>query len=613
MIALICAVSALNITVKASAEEMKTPSNLAYSEIKDSIDSYITEREAGLASCEVSVFDANGIIYNGCYGYSDIENNIPADSETVYEWGSCSKLLVWTSVMQQWEQGNLDLNADIREYLPENFLTKLQYPEEKITMLNLMNHNAGFQESFYENQEASPDEVYDTLEEAVKNCECYQAYHVGEYTAYSNWSTSLAAYIIEQVSGTDYVTYVNENIFAPLGMEHTCIDPKMSDNTWVASKRHELKCYARYEDPKYNEDYDECLYGIQLFPAGAATGTLEDFSAFAQAFVMEDCPLFENNGTREEMFTATSYYGDSDIIKNAHGLWTSEYKIQTLGHGGNTGGCSSNLVFDPESGIGVVVMTNECGETTFNYGIPSLIFGDVTEREEFQNTAVSQNTDISGTYFPKRAIVSGAAKAGSYTGGLMPWSKNKYGTYSMKLFGFQVGDAELIPLAEHQYVMKDNGRNMFMYIDNNKLEMMSTDYVKNSVRTAGIAAVYGFIFLGICCLAAILIKLFAKRKYTSADKQILGQQGVYAVSSIILVLFIMIIGAGSPAFTSFSGIMALITGLVSLANGGILCYNTIKADDMKTGTKIKQFIWSGLGIAYFIFIIMFQLYNFWNL
>ena len=613
MIAMVCAVSALGTTVKASAGEMVTPSNLAYSEIGNSIDSYVAERESGLASCEVSVFDADGIIYNGYYGYSDIQNNIPADSETVYEWGSCSKLLVWTSVMQQWEQGKLDLNADIRDYLPENFLTKLQYPDEKITMMNLMSHNAGFQESFYENQEASPDEVYDTLEEAVKACECYQAYHVGEYTAYSNWGTSLAAYIVEQTSGMDYVTYVNENIFAPLGMEHTCIDPKMKDNAWVAEKRHELKCYGRYEDPKYNEDYGECLYGIQLFPAGAATSTLEDFSTFAQAFVVEDCPLFENDSTREEMFTATSYYGDSDIIKNAHGLWTSEYKVQTLGHGGNTNGCSCNLVFDPESSLGVVVMANECGESAFNYGIPNLIFGDVTEREIFQNTAVAEDANVSGTYFTKRSISSGSAKAMSYMGGLMPWSKNNYGTYSMRLFGFPVGSAELIPLAEHQYVMKDNGRTMFMYINDNKMEMMSSDYVKSDSRTLGMITIYGFLLLGIGCLLTILVKLFLKKKYTFADKQILGQQGVYGVSSIIFALFTMIIGAVNPTFTAISGIMAMIIGLASLANGGILCYNTIKADDMKTGTKVKQFIWAGLGIAYFVFIIMFQLYRFWTL
>ena len=315
------------------------------------------------------------------------------------------------------------------------------------------------------------------------------------------------------------------------------------------------------------EDYGECLYGIQLFPAGAATGTLEDFSAFAQAFVAEDCPLFENDSTREEMFTATSYYGDSEIIKNAHGLWTSEYKIQTLGHGGNTGGCSCNLVFDPESSLGIVVMTNEAGETMFNYGIPNLIFGDVTEREAFKDADISDTEDISGMYCAKRSITAGAAKIMSAMGSLMPWSKNPNGTYSLKLCGIQMGEEELHKIAEHQYIMQNNGMNMFMYYDNDKLEMMSTDYVKNKSGAAGTAIAYGFILFGIGCLITILVKLFAKKSYTSADKQIFIQQSVYAVSSIILALFAMIIGAVNPTWTAVSGIMALIIGFASLANG----------------------------------------------
>lgn len=121
-------------------------------------DNYVDELKEGLASCEVSVFDADGVIYDGYYGWSDMENDIKADDQTIYEWGRCFKLLVWTSVMQQWEHGNINLDADIRTYLPDSFLTKLQYPDEKITMLNLMSHNAGFQESFYENQQVSSDQ-----------------------------------------------------------------------------------------------------------------------------------------------------------------------------------------------------------------------------------------------------------------------------------------------------------------------------------------------------------------------------------------------------------------------------------------------------------------------
>lgn len=498
--------------------------------------------------------------------------------------------------------------------LPEGFLTKLQYPDEKITMINLKNHNAGFQESFYENQLAGPDDLYASLEEAVRACECYQAYHVGEYTAYSNWGTALAAYIVERTSGVDYVTYVNENIFAPLGMEHTSIDPLQADNAWVAEKRSKLKCYSRYADPAYNEDYGECRSWVQLFPAGAAIGTLEDFSTFAQAFVSAECPLFENVSTRDTMLQATSFYGSSDIAENCHGLWTNENLVQTLGHAGNSNGCTSNLVFDPVSGLGMVIMTNEPGETAFNYGLPTYPFGSVMDRPEYQNAA-SAEADVSGYYYSRRSLPEGVARAMTYTAALMPLSRSEDGTYSMKLLGLTLNAARLMPLAENQYVLLDNGMEMFMYIEDGRISMMSADYVRDPLGATGTVAAFGFILFGAACLVVLLCKLVAliirkirkhSRKYTAADRQILLQQVIYGVSGVIFALFTFISGFPvTPAFTAVSGILAAVLALISLANGGLLCYN-------KEQRGVRSILWAALSLAYTAFIVWMQLYCFWK-
>lgn len=622
--AVLLAVSSFGTSLTASAEaaERQTPSGIAYSDIGGSIDSFIKEREAGLASCEVSVFDSDGVIYNGYYGYADIENDVKADAQTVYEWGSTSKMLVWTSVMQQWERGNIDLEADIRTYLPDGFLTKLQYPDEKITMLDLMSHKAGFQESFYENQEAAPDDVYNSLEDAVKACECWQAFHVGDYTAYSNWGTALAAYIVEQTSGEDYVTYVNENIFEPLGMEHSSIDPLQRDNEWVAQKRHELKCYRRLADPKDNLDFGECRYAVQLFPVGACMSTLEDISRFGQAFVAEDCPLFENDFTRDEMFGATSFYGDTDIAKNCHGLWTNQYKVEALGHGGNTAGCTANLEFDPISGLGIAVLTNECGETAFCSGIPVMLYGHFSDREGFDSYN-GTGEDISGVYYTKRTICEGAAKASQYMGQVFPLSKNDDGTYSVKILGFTFADGiEFVPVAPHQYIYKDNGREKFVYIKDGVLELGFMDNIRSSTGIMPSVSVYGFILFGLVCLLTVIIKLIVRlvrklrksdKRYTTADKQILSQQMIFAVSGIIFGIFLLYTaGAGGRAFVTVSCILAAILCIISLANGGVLCYNTIKGD-VKTRTKVKQYIWAVLCIVYTVFMVVMQTYCFWKL
>lgn len=618
--AVMLAVSAFGTASTASAKNNTelTPSGIPYTEIGNCIDSYIAERKEGLASCAVSVFDENGVIHEGYYGWEDMDTRTETDEDTVYEWASASKILVWISVMQQWERGNLDLEADIRDYLPEGFLTKLQYPDETITTLNLMNHNAGFQESMYENQMAAPDDVYDTLEDAVRACECYQAFHVGEYTAYSNWGTALAAYIVELTSGMDYVSYVHENIFDPLGMEHSSIDPMQRDNPWVEKQRQNLKCYVVAKD--YYEDYGDGRCAVQLFPVGACMSTLGDLSKLGQAFVTQDCPLFEEQSTRDRMFETTSFFGDTDMERNSHGLWTQHYLVETLGHGGNSF-CTANLEFDPESGLGVAVLTNESGETAFCNGIPVLLYGHMADREEYRNVS-GGGTDISGVYYCKRSICEGAAMAAQYMNGVFPISRNDDGTYAVRMFGITFADGmEFTPIGVNQYILIDNGMEMFVYIKDGIFEMYCQDYAKSNIGAAPTFICFGFIVLGLLCLLILLIKGIAwivrkHRKsgkiYTSADRMILLQQMICGISGVIFALFLMSSIASTPAFVTASCILAAVLGMVSLANGSVLCYNTVKSN-VRIHSKIKQYLWATLSAAYAMFIIAMQLYCFWKL
>lgn len=599
--------------------EKETPSGIAYADIGARIDEYVKEYEQGLASCVISVFDSDGLIYNGYYGYADFENNIKADADTVYEWASTSKIMAWVSVMQQWERGNIDLEADIRDYLPEGFFTKLQYPEEKITMLNLMSHTAGFQDSFYEDQQTGPDGIFDTLENALRYCECYQAYHVGEYTSYSNWGCALAAYIVERTSGTDYVTYVHENIFKPLGMEHTAVDPLQRDNEWVKNKRSELKCYGRYANPKDNEDYGEARAYVQLYPAGSVNGTIGDLAKLGQALVANDCPLFEKNSTRDEMFKTVTYYGDTDTEKNCHGLWAIQHKIMTLSHDGNSN-CTTTIEFDPVSGLGVAIMSNEPGETKFCSGIPVLLYGSLLDREEYKNAGrIPMDEDISGTYYFTRTIAEGAGKIFKYAM-FLPLSRDAAGNYSCSILGFKISDFEYFNLGNHTYLSVDNGREMFVYINNGIYEPGYFDLVKSEVGMLPTLLLYAIIAFGVLCIIELLIKAVivivrkvkkVGKKYTHADLMILSGQSIYGMSGVIVALFVMAIGQQGHAFTVISSALAAVLAVASLALSGGLVYVSFK-EKGKVITMIRQLLWAGLLAGYMIFIIGMQFYCFWK-
>ena len=91
-------------------------------------------------------------------------------------------------------------------------------------------------------------------------------------------------------------------------------------------------------------------------PGGNVHSTLTDFEAFGKALLNESFPLFQEKETWKVFFTPTAYLGNSEIPSSFHGLWTIPYEVVTVGHGGNTAGCSSYLLLDIQDGVGAVIM-----------------------------------------------------------------------------------------------------------------------------------------------------------------------------------------------------------------------------------------------------------------
>ena len=364
--------------------------------IGNRIDAYYEANKNTAAGMQMAVFDNNGIIHKGYYGYADIKNQIPVDESTVIDWGSSTKTLVWVSVMQLWEQGKIDLNADIKAYLPDGFLSNLSY-EKPITMIDLMNHRAGFQE-YYTDIFIPVDESYLSLEQALLQDPPPQIFEPDTITAYSNWGVALAGYIVERISGESFCDYVHQHIFAPLNMNNTALAPDLSDNPKVKQKRNELVCYAG------TKPLGTAFYMIQLYPAGSCVSTLDDYIAYASCFVKDEFPLFENQSTFDVMMSATSYFGNSNVAKNAHGFWALRYGSNTWGHGGNTAGCSSYIYFDTQKKLGAVVMTNQAGEQTFNDYMMELVFGESPWKYDAPNQLPSNMVR------PARTILKGHCK-----------------------------------------------------------------------------------------------------------------------------------------------------------------------------------------------------------
>ena len=367
--------------------------------IGSQIEQFVAEHSETTAGMTVSVFDSQNTVYTGYFGHTDMENGIQTDENSVFEWGSTTKLLVWTSVMQLYEQGKLRLDTDVREYLPEGFLTNLRF-DTPVTMTHLMNHSAGFQEMLWDVFVSAEDEITE-LGDLLSKRPPEQVYEPGTVTAYSNYGVALAGYIVECVSEQPFYEYVNANIFAPLGMTHSSLKPDYSDNQFVRSAWDRLVCYTT-----------ECVrlepsrYFIPIYPAGSCVSTTGDYLIFAQALLNRDSVLFSNPETHDLLFTPTLYYDGTDIPRNCHGLWMIPYSKPVYGHGGNTAGCSAYILLSPEDNIGMTVMTNQSGEEIYNIRMPELVFGRFDESCYFQ----SRRELPEGIFKSGRTVLSGPIK-----------------------------------------------------------------------------------------------------------------------------------------------------------------------------------------------------------
>ena len=393
----------------ASAEASAvTPSGVAAAAIEAQVDrvmaKYIGRDVPGAA---VSVVLNGDIVLLKGYGLANVEQSLPMSAEATYmEAGSISKVFTWTAVMQLVEQGKLDLDADIRDYLPERFL-KLSW-DKPITLLHLMNHTAGFEE--YTDQLIVRDSAkLLPLEQRIgPGSQPKQVYEPGTVIAYSNFSTSLAGLIVERVSGEPFEEYINKHIFAPLDMNRSSFAARYD---LIAGMMHNKAIgYSKADDTwtSFPNFY------VNDLPAGSLTTTAEDLARFMIAQLNTDgtapYSLFADTSTLREMHQ-TSFTHHPSLPGSAHGFWerySGPHRI--IEHGGNTQAFSSLLSLVPEAGFGVSILTNVAAEMAgARREVTDVLIG-FAAAEGVITPGLNHASDVAGRYRSARAVESGTFK-----------------------------------------------------------------------------------------------------------------------------------------------------------------------------------------------------------
>ncbi|MFD3271864.1 serine hydrolase domain-containing protein [Paenibacillus dendritiformis] len=400
-------------SIPAWAEEAgpdRTPSGIPYDRLEQEIDSYM-DAYIGTSTPGAAVVVTRGdnIIFSKGYGYANLEKHIPVDpANTVFGYGSINKLFVWTSVMQLAEEGKIELDQDIRTYLPPEFAEKLRY-DQPITMLDMMSHTAGFEE-YSGGVFIKPSGKMKSLEEVLLSSQPEQIFEPGTVMSYSNFATALAGFVVEKVSGERFSDYEMNRILRPLGMNHTSGDPQLQDHPDLKEAEATGYAIAAAGGFEPREKYD-----IPYYPAGAMKGTAEDLAQFALALTADDSPLFANQQTLHTML-AQSYTPHQDLLSNAHGFWEYHAQPRTLGHSGGTIGFSSNFAVVPEEKLGIVVLTNTEGEREIVPHLINLLIWNNEEEPVQPGEDLPPSSEAAGHYVLSRNTFTTIQEVMAYLG-----------------------------------------------------------------------------------------------------------------------------------------------------------------------------------------------------
>src|SRR5215203_4482747 len=313
-----------------------------------------------IAGAAVSVVKDGKLFFAKGYGSADRENKIPVDPEqTVFRIGSVGKLFTWTAVMQLVEQGKLDLNEDINDYL--DFRIPDTYPQP-ITLKHLMTHTSGFDDRLLESLVSDADDQVSTREWLISNMPA-RARPPGDIASYSNYNAMLAGYIVGQVSGQPYDQYIQEHILNPLGMVHSTAQSPMPQDL----RSHSSLGYT-YEDGDF-QAYPNYTAQPAVLPSGAHQASVTDMARFMIAHLQDgrysDANTAEarilNESTLQQMHS-TVYTPDPRLLGTAYGFPDlSDNGQKTLGHEGYFPPMHSLLLLLPEQNLGVYVVYNSEG------------------------------------------------------------------------------------------------------------------------------------------------------------------------------------------------------------------------------------------------------------
>jgi CubicO group peptidase (beta-lactamase class C family) len=323
-------------------------------ELEKVIDSEFKRYEMpGLACAAVK---EDSLVYIAYRGYANLKDNVQISSQTRMLVGSISKTVTLTAIMQLYDRGLIDLDADINSYLPFE-VRNPRYEDVPITVRMVLTHTSSISNiqtgylfwfwgyADYPESLMSFEQNYLTTDGKYYSRYNYSGQKPGAKYLYSNVAAALIACLVEHVTGQDFNEYCKANIFEPLGMNKT---------TWFYSETPKSEMAIPYANTDITNP-PQPFSATPFYPAGQLITTAKDLSKFLRAYIMDGSYneyqllkpqtvdlILHNYEDRQGLIFATNKMGQFTV-------W---------GHTGMIPGASAEMFLDRENRIGYIMIIN---------------------------------------------------------------------------------------------------------------------------------------------------------------------------------------------------------------------------------------------------------------
>ncbi len=333
-----------------------------------------TWHAAGFA---VAVIEKNKVVYAKGFGYRDIKNKLPVTPNTLFAIGSCSKAFTVTLIGKLQQDGKLDIDKPVTNYLPElKFYNDAM--NNTITLRDMMSHRTGLPRHdlswyFFNNPST------DSLVMRIQYME--PTFGVRQKWQYNNFMFASQGALVEHLSGKNWGDNIKEKFFLPLGMTRSDVSiPELEKSDDIAVG------YGLKKDTIIKKlDY----YHIDgMAPAGAINSSVIDMAKWVTAWInngkfngKEIIPeSFRNEAISSQSVIDGALPGKEkpDIYFANYGFgwmlgsYKGHYRVE---HGGNIDGFSASTCFFPSDSVGIVVLSNQDGSP-----VPSIVRNLISDR-----------------------------------------------------------------------------------------------------------------------------------------------------------------------------------------------------------------------------------------